>query len=129
MCYQPVGDRVLILASWKPLKWFPLFLAVFFYDVKHFLDTLPSMQRRPFSGLLALVNVLQGLEHTRGAGLLLPRFFLLCRHVLPLGHHSLNAFVRVFLLLALGLDRFRFRFKLHARGKTVAAQDVRDLDR
>ena len=104
-------------------------VAVFADNVAHFFDMLPRMQRRPLRGLLALVGMLQRLERAGGASLLLPRFFLLGRHVLPLGHHTRDAFIRVFLVLALGLDRFRFRFKLHPRGKTVAAQAVRDFDR
>jgi hypothetical protein len=87
------------------------------------------MQRRPFRGLLALVNVLHCLERASGTGLLLPRFFLLRRHVPPPSHHSRDAFLRVFLFLAFCLDRFRLRFELHARGKTAAAQAVHDLDR
>ena len=104
------------------------YLAVLADDVPHFFDMLPRMQDRPLRGLLALVNMLQRLERARGASLLLSRFFLLRRHILPPGHHARDAFVRVFLVLALCLDRFRLRFKLHAGGKAVAAQAVRDLD-
>ena len=89
----------------------------------------PRMQRRPLGGLLALVEVLQRLERSRSARLFLPSLFFLRRHILPLGHHARDAFVRVFLVLAFGLDRFRFRLKFHPRGKAVAAQAVRDFDR
>ena len=90
---------------------------------------LPRVQSRPLGGLLALVKMLKRLERASGADLFLPRLFLLRRHVLPLGHHARDAFVRVFLVLAFRLHRFRLRFELHARGKAVAAQAVRDLDR
>ena len=111
------------------LRRFPGGLAVLADDVPNLFNMLPRIQGRPLRGLLVLVKMLHRFERTLGASLLLPRFFLLRRHILLLGQHVGDAFVQVFLFLALGLDRFRLGFKLHARGKTAAAQAVRDLDR
>ena|GEM_PF-5892807 len=79
------------------------FVTVFTDDVPHFLNMLPRMQHHPLCSLSALIRMLERFERVRSAGLFLPRFFLLHRHVLPIGHHARDAFVRVFLVLALPL--------------------------
>lgn len=99
-------------AAWG--RWPPWLFAVLADDVPDFLNMFSSMQCRLLRGLLAIVSMLQRLERTRCSCLLLPHLFRLRRHVPPPSQHTRDAFVRVFLVLALSLDCLRLRFKFHA---------------